>query len=667
MYKAFISYSHSADSKLALVLQKALQGFAKPWYRLRNFNIFRDEDTLLSTQDLEGNISAALKEAEFLIFLASPASARSKWVQKEIAYWLENKPIDKLIIVLTDGEIRWDNYKTFSDSPVNALPALLRNKIASEPFYVDLREIKTSQDLSLHNPIFKKEILKLAAPLHNKLPKDLAGDEVTAHRKMIQVRNGAIAALTLLLMSALIAGIIANQNKKQAINNMNLALKNESEANQQRKIAIIQKDSANLARAYAVAQEHVARLAKDTAIIERDNAVKQREIAIEQKKRAMANFLTSEARKISDEDPTLALRLLEQAIRYNDNNFIRQAALNIYLNNNFYKCADEAEISKLWSGKRLNNNQSDAPILSPNDDSVFKAVFPSLYKINYSADSLYIIAFSKEGQFKIKELSKQKTAKLKTDSVITFSINTNTAITNAQLLADKRLVLVTEDYSTIVKIYNFKGEHIQDLVGHEHPVLNIFFDKENTIYTSSMGYYRTEKCAIRKWSVKNTVLDDSENQNSIINQAAKHDMKTDGKTFSPDGMTYLQNKWNDFDYTMRVYLYNIHGQLLTDFFVPTELITAAAYSPDGKYIFLGLADGTVKLYNHQGFLLKTLNIGNQKKITGISFTSDNKKAIFSSANDICKTWRLPPALDVFLKSGIAEPLSASQKKLYGIE
>jgi hypothetical protein len=33
-YKAFISYSHAADGKLAPALQTALHNFTKPWYRL---------------------------------------------------------------------------------------------------------------------------------------------------------------------------------------------------------------------------------------------------------------------------------------------------------------------------------------------------------------------------------------------------------------------------------------------------------------------------------------------------------------------------------------------------------------------------------------------------------------------------------------------------------
>src|SRR5262245_5926485 len=40
MYKAFMSYSHAADGRLAPTLQSALHRFAKPWYRLRALSIF---------------------------------------------------------------------------------------------------------------------------------------------------------------------------------------------------------------------------------------------------------------------------------------------------------------------------------------------------------------------------------------------------------------------------------------------------------------------------------------------------------------------------------------------------------------------------------------------------------------------------------------------------
>jgi len=166
MYNAFISYSHVADGKLAPALQAALEKFAKPWYKVRYLNIFRDETSLTASPHLWSNIQSALSQSEYLIYLASPTSAASKWINKEIEYWLEHKSVDTILIGLTDGEIWWDDQsRSFMNVDINSLPEILEKKLIYEPFYVDLRNAKTQEDLSLNNPIFKKDVLKLAAQL----------------------------------------------------------------------------------------------------------------------------------------------------------------------------------------------------------------------------------------------------------------------------------------------------------------------------------------------------------------------------------------------------------------------------------------------------------------------------------------------------------------------
>ena len=146
---------------MAPALQIGLEKFAKPWYKLRNLNIFRDEASLAASPHLWSNIVKALDDSEFLVYMASPESAKSKWVTKEIEYWLEHKSIDKLLIVLTEGEIIWDeNENHFLTHTNNALSQALMDAFDSEPFYIDLRDCREDDNLSLNNSIFKKEIFK---------------------------------------------------------------------------------------------------------------------------------------------------------------------------------------------------------------------------------------------------------------------------------------------------------------------------------------------------------------------------------------------------------------------------------------------------------------------------------------------------------------------------
>lgn len=232
MYNAFISYSHVADDKFAPSLQNALQKFAKPWYKKRNLEIFRDESSLSASPHLWGNITNALDKSEYLVLLASTESERSKWVNKEVEYWLEHKSIDNILIALTEGEMKWDDDNNcFLHPDNNSLPPALDYKFDSEPFYIDLRQSKTEKDLSLDNSIFKKEILKLAAKLHNKSPNNLASDEVTVHRKMILLRNAVVSILVLLLVAAIGAYWVANKNRITAENNLRAFKAEEFERN----------------------------------------------------------------------------------------------------------------------------------------------------------------------------------------------------------------------------------------------------------------------------------------------------------------------------------------------------------------------------------------------------------------------------------------------------
>jgi hypothetical protein len=216
-YNAFISYSHAGDLKFAPALQDALQNFAKPWYKRRNLEIFRDETTMSASPHLWENIKQALDQSEYLILLASPISEKSTYIDREVEYWLKSKPVDTILIAITEGQFEWDNDNNcFLDPANNLLPPALDGKFDSEPFYIDLRQSKTEKFLTLSNPIFKKEILKIAARLHGVRPNDLASEEVRVHRKMMLLRNGIVAVLILLLMGAIIATVSAYRNGVKA-------------------------------------------------------------------------------------------------------------------------------------------------------------------------------------------------------------------------------------------------------------------------------------------------------------------------------------------------------------------------------------------------------------------------------------------------------------------
>ena len=224
-YDAFISYSHAVDGALAPALQSGLQRFAKPWYRARAVRVFRDEASLSANPGLWSSIEDALHRSTYFILLASPGSASSPWVAREAAHWRATKPIENLLIALTEGELVWDpSGNDFDWERTNALPDTLREAFRDEPRFIDLRWAHASDQLSLSNGRFRDAVAELAAPLHG-VPKDaLAGEEVRQHRRTVRIARGAALALACLALASAGFSAVALRQRSVAIEQRDLAV-----------------------------------------------------------------------------------------------------------------------------------------------------------------------------------------------------------------------------------------------------------------------------------------------------------------------------------------------------------------------------------------------------------------------------------------------------------
>ena len=212
LYKAFISYSHATDGKLAPAVQHALHRIAKPWHRLRTMRVFRDQTNLATSPGLWTSIESALREAEFFLYMASPTAAQSPWVQKEVEWWLKNRSWQTFLILLTDGSIAWDNTKQNMDWTVtNALPRQLANAFPEEPLYTDLCWARTTNQLSLRHSQFRSAILDLAATLLNRSKDELDSDDIRQYRRTRRIAWSGVIGLAVLLMAALLAAYSATQ------------------------------------------------------------------------------------------------------------------------------------------------------------------------------------------------------------------------------------------------------------------------------------------------------------------------------------------------------------------------------------------------------------------------------------------------------------------------
>src|SRR5262245_32536345 len=105
IYAAFLSYSQTAGGKMAPAVQSGLHRLAKAWYQRRAIKVFRDKTSLSANPGLWPSIEQSLNASEYFLLLASPQAAQSRWVTREVEWWLRNRSVDHLLILLTQGEI----------------------------------------------------------------------------------------------------------------------------------------------------------------------------------------------------------------------------------------------------------------------------------------------------------------------------------------------------------------------------------------------------------------------------------------------------------------------------------------------------------------------------------------------------------------------------------
>ena len=204
-YWAFISYSR-ADERWAWSLHRSLESYrvrgelrpdpatVPSTQRLRP--IFRDQDELAASADLGGRLREALDRSRYLVVVASPVAAASKWVNAEVQHFVDADRADDIFLVVTGGEPGGVPEK-------EPIPAPLRSP-GPEPLWLDARG-KAKLD--------RKMFIRLVAGMLNVGFDALWRRDRRRRRRMIATWTAA----TVLLMG-MVGGVIWQQQRIAAEN-----------------------------------------------------------------------------------------------------------------------------------------------------------------------------------------------------------------------------------------------------------------------------------------------------------------------------------------------------------------------------------------------------------------------------------------------------------------
>ncbi|WP_052631993.1 TIR domain-containing protein [Pseudoxanthomonas suwonensis] len=204
-YRAFISYSH-ADTAVARWLHRALESYRIPSRLVgrttglgevpaRLTPIFRDRDELAAAGDLSDALRQALGASLFLVVVASPAAARSRWVDEEVRHFKQVHGEGRVLALIAagcpgggDGSECFPpslRFRVGADGSISTEPA--------EPIAVDLRAGGDGKRMAK---------LKLVAGLTG-LPLDALVQREAARRHRRLTALAAVAATVALSMSVL--------------------------------------------------------------------------------------------------------------------------------------------------------------------------------------------------------------------------------------------------------------------------------------------------------------------------------------------------------------------------------------------------------------------------------------------------------------------------------
>lgn len=204
-YKAFISYRHlPLDKGVAIKLHHAIEHFSIPKALRKNGEktpgrVFRDQDELPISSDLSGDIERALDNSEFLIVICSKETKNSKWVLREISYFLEHHDRSHVLAVLVEG------------TPEESFPEELTDEYSEEGKYIrsvePLAANIVADSSAKRNALFRTEKLRIMAALIG-----CTYDSLYKREQRYVIRRIATAAAVVLLIAAGFIGVLLNRN-----------------------------------------------------------------------------------------------------------------------------------------------------------------------------------------------------------------------------------------------------------------------------------------------------------------------------------------------------------------------------------------------------------------------------------------------------------------------
>jgi WD40 repeat protein len=598
-YKAFISYSHAADGKLAPAVQMALRRFGKAWYSPSSIQIFRDETGLALTPDLWGEIQERLEQSECFILLASPQAAQSQWVEKEIQFWLEHRSASPLLIVLTGGELKWGE-DDFDWNKTDALPRSLQQRFKSEPLWANLSWVRTDTDLSLRSPRFFVEIAKMVASMRQEPLEKVFDEAAVRHQKAKRLLWAAVAASVVLTVIAVGAALVSFKAKQ-------------------------------ISERFAA--EEKAKLDKATDLKWQAEQARRAEQEA-QRKAADSAQLAAKAAAALPEDRELSMLLALEAVRMaptrQAEHALRQTLLDLVPPLVLRGHADEVFTATFsGDGRRVLTSSADGTVrlwdaATGTSALTLKVCEPGGNRRAggmLSSDGKKVLTVVKPEDM---EVGYWDQGSVQLHDAVTGDLSIRIPdryVVDAMLSPDGNQI-VTAGFDTAVHTWDaLTGKVRFDLSGHEGRVANASFST-NGNWIVSGGWDGTA----RVW--------DAHTGRSLAVLRTTNDVLA--AIFNPDATRILTVHRNQ---TVRLWDWaHVTGSSVAEFVGHERGIRDLAFSPDGKLLVTASADKTVRIWETVSGKCLYVLATHEDFVNGVDFSPEGKWVVTASGDRTARIW-----------------------------
>jgi Tol biopolymer transport system component len=625
-YEAFLSYARVPDLALAAALGRSLQSFARPWNRVRAVDVFRDQTNLSSVGGLARGVTRGIDESEFLILLACPESAKSYWVMQELMHWCERKSIEKIVLVLTGGAAQWNrDTGDFDWEKTTALPACLGGRFVEEPLWLDLTWTRGIEKPTIDDARFLNAVGELSAIIRGVPKEQLIGEDVRQHRKLLVLQRAAIAALTVLTVTAAVSAVTALQQRNRAVANADkaevaskLAHENEALAEQRQGIAERERAEADRQREQAILQRSRAERESAAAAAATATAIRQRNRAETERERAEDTARLNAATSLLDRDPTSsALILLEL------HNAARDELRAVSLIREVLHRVPASEVLRGHQGLLT------SAAFSADGGRILTASLGNRTARVWRVDGRGTpLVFPKAGQAAFSPDGTRVATTIWTDSALRvwradrkgdplILRGHEEGLYSAAFSPDgSRIVTASIDKTARVWPADGQGEPIV-LRGHTGKVNTAVFSPDGARILTT-GSDRTA----RVWSA------DGRGKPVVMSEAeATHDIR--GASFSPDGTRILLFVGGGHTWVWKA-----------DGIGEPELLQGdtATFSPDGRTVATASDDHSVRLLPVNGRGEPVVLRGHTATVSGIAFSPDGTRVVSASADGTVRLW-----------------------------